>query len=66
MVLTDERGSQALRDLFAKSKHKNISGFGEWADGHIMLHDHGNEVSFRNIKSRVPTARREEGQRATK
>ena len=35
-----------------KSKFKNIPGFGEWADGHILLQEHGSEVSFRNVKIR--------------
>jgi len=47
-----ERGSAAFREAVAKSKFKNIPEFGEWADGHILLQDHGNEVSYRNLKIR--------------
>ena len=53
-ILEFERGSQAFRDLVAQSKYKSIPGFGEWADGHILLQEHGNQVAFRNIKIRVP------------
>lgn len=45
-----ERGSADFRAAVAKSKFKDIPNFGEWADGHILLQDHGNEVSFRNVK----------------
>jgi hypothetical protein len=47
-----ERGSPEFRDAVAKSKFKNIPDFGEWADGHILLQEHGSEVSFRNVKIR--------------
>jgi hypothetical protein len=47
-----ERGSPEFRDAVAKSKFKDIPGFGEWADGHILLQEHGSEVSFRNVKIR--------------
>ena len=45
-----ERGSDAFRAAVAASKYHNIPNFGEWADGHILLLDHGNEASFRNVK----------------
>ena len=47
-----ERGSPAFREAVAKSKFKDIPNFGEWADGHILLQEHGTEVSFRNVKLR--------------
>jgi hypothetical protein len=47
-----ERGSAEFRDAVAKSKFKNIPDFGEWADGHILLQEHGSEVSFHDVKIR--------------
>lgn len=44
-----ERGSPAFRAAVASSKFRDMPGFGEWADGHILLQDHGDQVSYRNI-----------------
>ena len=52
-ILEYERGSEAFRKEVAASKFNSIPDFGEWADGHILLQDHGNQVFFRNIKIRV-------------
>jgi hypothetical protein len=49
-VVEYERRTQTWRALVARSKYVVWPNFGELAEGHILLQDHGDEVSFKNIK----------------
>jgi hypothetical protein len=49
-VVEYERGTQMWRALVAYSKYAQWPLFGEAVSGHILLQDHGDEVSFRNIR----------------
>jgi hypothetical protein len=52
MTVEYERGNDAWKELVATSKFKGSPGFGEVQEGRILLQDHGNLVSFKNIKIR--------------
>ncbi len=49
-VIEYERRTQMWRALVAYSKYKKWPAFGEAESGHILLQDHGDEVSFQNIR----------------
>jgi len=55
-IIEYDRDSATFDQAIAMSKFKNIPGFGKWADGHILLQEHGSQVSFRDVKLRILNA----------
>ena len=62
-IIEYELGSRALMAAKARSKFKDVPGWGQKLTGHLLLQDHGDEVWFRNLRIRVlppkPSAGRE-------
>jgi hypothetical protein len=52
-IVEYDLGSPALIDAIAKSKYKDVPGFGDKTKTRILLQDHGDEVRFRNLKIRA-------------
>jgi hypothetical protein len=46
------KGSEEWNAKLAASKFSKFPKFGKATEGHVCLQDHGNVVSFRNIKIR--------------
>ena len=51
-VLEYNRFSQVFKALIQYSKYSKWENFGQLESGHILLQEHGDEVSFKNIKIR--------------
>ncbi|MEX0779999.1 MAG: DUF1080 domain-containing protein [Balneolales bacterium] len=51
-VVEYNRFSQVFQALVTNSKYEVWNGFAQGPEGHILLQDHNDEVSFRNVKIR--------------
>ena len=51
-VVEFDRFSQVFEALIEKSKYEKWEQFGRWPERVVLLQDHGDKVSFKNIKIR--------------
>lgn len=51
-VLEMEIGSAAWKEAVGKSKFRKVENFGDVEKGHLLIQDHGDVVSFRNMRIR--------------
>ncbi len=49
-IVTFEVNGEGWKNMVKNSKFKDWQGFGDYTTGKIGLQDHGNQVSFRNLK----------------
>ncbi|NDV58342.1 DUF1080 domain-containing protein [Bacteroides sp. 519] len=49
-IIEYDRNTQMFNALVAYSKYRDWPNFGNSAQGHILLQDHGDEVWFKNVK----------------
>jgi hypothetical protein len=52
-ILEYERNNQMWSALVAYSKYRTWPDFGNAAEGHILLQDHGDETWFKNVKIKM-------------
>ncbi len=52
-VLEYTRGDEAFEKARAVSKFKDVEDFGTVKEGHILLQEHGDSISFRNVRIKV-------------
>ncbi len=56
-IVEYDLGSPALLDAIARSKYKDVPGYGVKGKTRILLQDHGDEVRFRSLKIRPISVR---------
>lgn len=49
-IVSYNRGTEGFRSRVAASKFKDVKNYGQAKEGYILLQEHRDEVSFRNIK----------------
>lgn len=53
-ILSFDRNSDSYKEAWKRSKYKDSEPqFGQVKSGHILFQDHGDEVSFKNVKIKV-------------